>query len=71
MTTNPQYLAQLTERVERLLTSYMDLKQRIAIVESELKIVKQERDVAYSKMQLAASQIDALMDSIVKHKIKP
>lgn len=70
MTTTPHHLAQLTERVERLLASYVDLKQRCTIVESELELVKQERDVARTKMQLAASQIDALMESIAKQRMQ-
>jgi cell division protein ZapB len=54
-------IAELTERVERLLLRHEEIKRENLLLQAELSAVTQERDSLRSRLSAARNRIDALI----------
>jgi cell division protein ZapB len=58
---SPQQIEQLTDRVERLLLRYEELRRTNTLLQEQLSATETERDLLKSRLQAARSRIDALL----------
>jgi len=57
-------LAELAERVERLLVRHEEIKRTNALLEQQLAAVAAERDSLRSRLNAARGRIDALLERL-------
>lgn len=57
-------LAQVTERVERLLERHHGLLQECRLLQQQVQELTSERDLLLSRLRAARSRIDALVDQL-------
>lgn len=58
---SPEQIEQLTDRVERLLLRYEELRRTNTLLQEQLSATQSERDLLKSRLQAARSRIDALL----------
>lgn len=57
-------IEELAERVERLLLRHEEIKRTTTLLEEQLAAVTHERDHLRSRLNIARSRIDALLDRL-------
>ena len=60
----PTQIDQLTERVERLLLRYEELRRTNELLEKQLANLTLERDSLQSRLNAARARVDALLDRL-------
>jgi uncharacterized protein (TIGR02449 family) len=60
----PEQIEQLTDRVERLLLRYEELRRTNVLLQEQLGNTESERDLLKSRLQAARSRIDALLQRL-------
>ena len=61
---NPTHIAQITERVERLLVRHEELRRTNALLTTQVEALTQERDSLKSRLGAARARVDALLDRL-------
>ena len=61
---NTTQINQITERVERLLLRYEELKRTNALMAEEIGVLTQERDSLKSRLGAARARVDALLERL-------
>ena len=61
---DPATIAQLADRVERLLLRYEELQRTNALLGAQVQALAQERDSLKSRLQAARSRVDALLQRL-------
>ncbi len=61
---NPSQIDQITERVERLLLRYAELRRTNALMARQVEILEQERDSLKSRLGAARARVDALLERL-------
>ena len=61
---NTTQINQITERVERLLLRYEELKRTNALLAEEIGVLTQERDSLKSRLGAARARVDALLERL-------
>jgi uncharacterized protein (TIGR02449 family) len=67
----PDTVAQITERVERLLVRFEELQRTNALLTQELESIKQERDSLKTRLVSARSRVDALLERVSQAQANP
>lgn len=57
-------IADLVERVERLLLRHAELNRTNALLEQQVQTLTQERDSLRSRLNAARARVDALLDRL-------
>jgi cell division protein ZapB len=61
---HPSLLDQITERVERLLVRHEELQRTNALLSAQVSQLSHERDTLKSRLNVARSRIDALLERL-------
>ena len=61
---NPPQIDQLSERIERLLVRYGELKRTNVLLGDQVDSLTQERDSLKSRLGAARARVDALLDRL-------
>jgi cell division protein ZapB len=61
---NQSHIDLIAERVDRLLVRYEEVRRTNSLLEKQLELVTQERDLLKSRLNAARSRIDALLDRL-------
>jgi uncharacterized protein (TIGR02449 family) len=61
---SPPQIEQITERVERLLLRYEELRRTNALLAEQVAQLTQERDSLKSRLSAARSRVDALLERL-------
>ena len=61
---NKTSIDQISERVERLLLRYEELRRTNALLAEQVQTVTQERDSLKSRLSAARARVDALLDRL-------
>ncbi len=61
---HPTQIEQITERVERLLLRYEELRRTNELLEKQLLNLTVERDSLQSRLSAARARVDALLDRL-------
>jgi uncharacterized protein (TIGR02449 family) len=60
----PTQIEQITERVERLLVRYEELKRTNALLTAQVETLSSERDSLKSRLGAARARVDALLERL-------
>ena len=61
---NQNHIAQIAERVERLLVRYAELQRTNVLLTNQVESLTQERDTLKSRLGAARARVDALLDRL-------
>lgn len=61
---SPSTIAQIAERVERLLLRHAELQRTNTLLAQQVLALTQERDSLKSRLQAARTRVDALLDRL-------
>ena len=62
----PAQIEQITERVERLLVRYEELKRTNALLAAQVEALSSERDSLKSRLGAARARVDALLERLTE-----
>ena len=68
---NQTQIDQLSERVERLLLRYAEVRRTNALLTTQVNALSQERDSLKSRLAAARARVDALIDRLPQSPLAP
>ena len=68
---NQTQIDQLSERVERLLLRYAEVRRTTALLTTQVNALSQERDSLKSRLAAARARVDALIDRLPQSPLAP